>query len=424
MGLKSRIKSAWNAFMSRDQIIDYGFSAGYSYRNDRTRLTRGNEKSIVNSVLNRMALDASQMEIKHVMTDKENRYLYTIDSSINYCMNVSANIDQTGRAFRQDVVMSMFNEGNVAMLITDASDDPSVTESYDIGSIRTGNVTNWYPEYVEVEAYNERTGNRDRTKVPKNITCIVENPLYYIMNAPSSILQRLMRKLALLDIVDDEMGSNKLNMIIQLPYVIKTEARKKQAEARRKDIEDQLSNNKLGIAYTDGTEKITQLNRPLENNLIQQVQYWYDLFLSQLGITVEILNGTADETAMNNYYNRTIEPILAAIVDEMNRKWLSQNARTRGQVIKFFRDPFKLIPINNLADLADKLIRNEILTPNEMRQLMGMKSANDPKADQLRNPNISESNEQVEADLMNQNEGMMSPEQYDPQMAEVPQNYQ
>lgn len=415
MGLKSRFKNAWNAFTGRDQITNSSnLGAGYSYRNDRSRFTRGNEKSLVNSVLNRMALDASQLEIKHVVVDSDKRFLYEIpDSSINYCMNTSANTDQTGRAFRQDVVMSMFNEGAVAMVITDASANPAKTDSYDIYAIRTASVTQWYPEYVEVETYNENNGMKERTTVPKNSTCIIENPLYYIMNSPSSVLQRLMRKLALLDIVDDEMGSNKLNMIIQLPYVIKTEARRIQAESRRKDVESQLSNNKLGIAYIDGTEKITQLNRPLENNLVQQVQYWYDLFLSQLGITTEVLNGTADESAMNNYYNRTIEPIVAAIVDEMNRKWLSQNARTRGQVIRFFRDPFKLIPVNNLADLADKLIRNEILTPNEMRQLMGIRSADDPKADQLRNPNISESNEQVQEDIMNQNGGMVPPEYYE-----------
>ena len=407
MGLKARFKNAWNAFTGRDQSFNSDLGTGSSFRADKSRITRGNERSLVNSVLNRMALDAASLEIKHVLIDGEKRFISEVeDSSINYCMSVSSNIDQTGRAFRQDLIMSMFIDGSAAMLITSASDDPTLTETYDIQSLRVGTVTQWYPKYVEVEAYNELTGMKKRTTVPKNITCIIENPLYYIMNSPSSILQRLMRKLTLLDIVDDEVGSNKLNMIIQLPYVIKTPARREQAENRRKDIERQLSDNRLGIAYTDGTEKITQLNRPLENNLVQQVQYWYDLFLSQLGITTEILNGTADETVMNNYYNRVIEPIVSAIVDEMNRKWLSQNARTRGQVIKFFRDPFKLIPINNLADLADKLIRNEILTPNEMRQLMGIRSSSDPKADELRNPNISESKEQIEADLQNQNGGM------------------
>lgn len=399
MGLATRVKNAWNAFLHKDSsIYNTDFGPGYSSRSDRRIVTRGNERSMVNAVLNRMAMDVAAVAIKHVELDEEGRFVREIDSTINERFNLSANIDQTGRAFVQDIAMSMFDEGQCALVPVECDTDPMDTESYKVYSVRVGKVTQWYREKVEVECFNELRSSRDRLIVDKNYVPIVENPMYYIMNSPSSTLQRLMRKIALLDVIDDENGSGKLNMIIQLPYVIKTKAREDQAESRRKSIERQLSENKYGIAYIDGTEKITQLNRPLENNLLAQIEYLYNLFLSQLGLTPEILNQTADEGVMNNYYNRIIEPILSAITDEVKRKWLSPNARSRGQTIKFFRDPFKLIPINSLADLADKLIRNEILAPNEMRQLMGIKPAADPKADQLRNPNISESKEQIAMD--------------------------
>ena len=393
----TRLKHAWNAFMSRpptDGYRDYGI--GYTYRPDRIRFTRGNERSITTSVYNRIALDVAAIDIKHCRLDKNGRYIEDIDSGLNKCLNLEANLDQTSRSFIQDVVMSMLDEGSVAIVPVDTTVDPKSTSSYDILSMRTGKILEWKPAYVKVRVYNDRTGNKEDILVPKSTVAIIENPLYAVINEPNSTMQRLIRKLSLLDVTDEQTASNKLDLIIQLPYVIKTEARRKQAEDRRKDIEMQLSGSKYGIAYTDGTEKITQLNRSVENNLLKQIEYLTELVFSQLGITQSILDGTADEKTMLNYYNRTIEPIVSVIADEMKRKFLSKTARSQSQSILFFRDPFKLAPINDIAEIADKFTRNEIMSKNEIRQIVGMKPSDDPKADQLRNSNISQSKEDVQ----------------------------
>ena len=390
----TRLKHAWNAFMSRpptDGYRDYGI--GYTYRPDRIRFTRGNERSITTSVYNRIALDVAAIDIKHCRLDKNGRYIEDIDSGLNKCLNLEANLDQTSRSFIQDVVMSMLDEGSVAIVPVDTTVDPKSTSSYDILSMRTGKILEWKPAYVKVRVYNDRTGNKEDILVPKSTVAIIENPLYAVINEPNSTMQRLIRKLSLLDVTDEQTASNKLDLIIQLPYVIKTEARRKQAEDRRKDIEMQLSGSKYGIAYTDGTEKITQLNRSVENNLLKQIEYLTELVFSQLGITQSILDGTADEKTMLNYYNRTIEPIVSVIADEMKRKFLSKTARSQSQSILFFRDPFKLAPINDIAEIADKFTRNEIMSKNEIRQIVGMKPSDDPKADQLINSNISHPDE-------------------------------
>lgn len=390
----ARLKHAWNAFMSRpptDGYRDYGI--GYTYRPDRIRFTRGNERSITTSVYNRIALDVAAIDIKHCRLDKNGRYIEDIDSGLNKCLNLEANLDQTSRSFIQDVVMSMLDEGSVAIVPVDTTVDPKSTSSYDILSMRTGKILEWKPAYVKVRVYNDRTGNKEDILVPKSTVAIIENPLYAVINEPNSTMQRLIRKLSLLDVTDEQTASNKLDLIIQLPYVIKTEARRKQAEDRRKDIEMQLSGSKYGIAYTDGTEKITQLNRSVENNLLKQIEYLTELVFSQLGITQSILDGTADEKTMLNYYNRTIEPIVSVIADEMKRKFLSKTARSQSQSILFFRDPFKLAPINDIAEIADKFTRNEIMSKNEIRQIIGMKPSDDPKADQLINSNISHPDE-------------------------------
>lgn len=390
----TRLKYAWNAFMSRaptDGYRDYGI--GYTYRPDRIRFTRGNERSITTSVYNRIALDVAAITIKHCRLDKNGRYIEDIDSGLNRCLNLEANLDQTSRSFIQDVVMSMLDEGSVAIVPVDTTVDPKSTSSYDILSMRTGKILEWKPAYVKVRVYNDRTGNKEDILVPKSTVAIIENPLYAVINEPNSTMQRLIRKLSLLDVTDEQTASNKLDLIIQLPYVIKTEARRKQAEDRRKDIEMQLSGSKYGIAYTDGTEKITQLNRSVENNLLKQIEYLTELVFSQLGITQSILDGTADEKTMLNYYNRTIEPIVSVIADEMKRKFLSKTARSQSQSILFFRDPFKLAPINDIAEIADKFTRNEIMSKNEIRQIVGMKPSDDPKADQLINSNISHPDE-------------------------------
>lgn len=391
----SRLKHAWNAFLNRDPTgpSDYG-SGSYTYRPDRVRLTRGNERSIVTSVYNRIAIDVANLSIVHCRLDDNGRYTENVDSGLNNCLTLEANIDQTGRAFIQDVVMSMFDEGVVAIVPVDTSFNPTETSSYDILTMRTGKVLEWRPTQVKVRLYNDRTGNKEEVWLPKKAVCIVENPLFAIMNEPNSTAQRLMRKLSLLDVTDEQTASGKLDLIIQLPYVIKTDARRKQAETRRRDIEDQLAGSKYGVAYTDGTERITQLNRSLENNLLKQVEYLTNLLFSQLGITQAILDGTADEKTMLNYYNRTVEPIISAIVDEMKRKFLTKTARTQGQSIKAFRDPFKLVPVNDIAEIADKFTRNEIMTSNEIRQVIGMKPSSDPKADELRNSNISQAKEE------------------------------
>lgn len=386
----SRLKHAWNAFLNRDPTDYYqNVGPGYSYRPDRPRLTRGNEQSIVTSVYNRIALDASSISIQHVRLDGNNRFTSVVDSGLNGCFNLEANIDQTGRAFVQDVVMSMLDEGCVALVPVDTTLNPEITGSYDINSMRTGKILEWHPQHIKVRVYNDRTGQKEDILVPKSIVAIIENPLYAVINEPNSTMQRLIRKLNLLDVVDEQSSSGKLDLIIQLPYTLKSESRKKQAENRRQDIVDQLAGSKYGIAYVDATERITQLNRPIENNLMSQIEYLTSMLYSQLGVNQSVLDGTADEKTMLNYYNRTIEPIASSITDEMKRKFLTKTARSQMQSILFFRDPFKLVPIADLAELADKFTRNEILTSNEMRQIMGMKPSDDPNADELRNKNLN-----------------------------------
>lgn len=397
----SRLKHAWNAFMNRDPTSRYmDMGQSYFYRPDRPRFSRGNERSIVTSVYNRIALDVAAINIQHCRLDENGRFVEIMDSKMNECLNLGANLDQTGRAFIQDVVMSLLDEGCVAIVPIDTTFNPSVTSSYDILSMRTGKIVDWYPAHVRVKVYNEKTGNKEEIMVPKSTVAIIENPLYAVVNEPNSTMQRLIRKLVLLDSIDEQSGSGKLDLIIQLPYIIKTEARRKQAEDRRKDIEMQLSGSKYGIAYTDGTERITQLNRPIENNLMKQIEYLTNLLFSQLGITQSILDGTADEKTMLNYYSRTIEPIISAIVDEMKRKFLTKTARSQNQSIMFFRDPFKLVPVNDIAEIADKFTRNEIMTSNEIRQVIGMKPSDDPKADQLINSNISQPNDGMDPSMM------------------------
>lgn len=401
MSLADRLKHSWNAFFNKDpteNFRDIGIS--YSYRPDRIRFTRGNEKSIVTAVFNRIAMDVAAIEIKHIRLDEDDRYLEDIKSDLNNCLTLEANIDQTARAFEQDVVMSMLDEGCIAIVPVDTTVSPIRTGSYDIQSLRTGKIIQWFPEHVKVNVYNDKTGRREDITLPKKVVAIVENPLYAVINEPNSTMQRLIRKLALLDMTDEQSASGKLDLIVQLPYIIKSEARRVQAENRRKDIENQLAGSKYGIAYTDGTEKITQLNRPVENNLMSQVEYLTSMLYSQLGLTSEILNGTANDATMLNYYNRTIEPIISAITDEMNRKFLTKTARTQGQAIRFFRDPFKLVPVSNLADIADKFTRNEIMTSNEFRQIVGMKPSDDPNADELRNKNLNKSSEEMGSDMM------------------------
>ena len=397
MGFMDRIQRGWNAFRNRDPTLDFRDTGmTYYYRPDRPRFTRRNERTIMTSVLNRIALDASAIDIMHVRLDENGRFLETMDSGLNNCLTLSANADQTGRALKQDIIMSMLDEGCVALVPVDTSTDPNKTDSYEIETMRVGKIIQWRPQHVQIRLYNEQTGKKDEIWLPKRSVAIIENPLYAVMNEPNSTMQRLIRKLALLDVTDEQTASGKLDLIIQLPYVVKTEARRQQAETRRKDIEMQLAGSKYGIAYTDGTEKITQLNRSVENNLMKQVEYLTNQLYSQLGITQTILDGTADDKTMLNYYNRTIEPIVAAIVDEMKRKFLTKTARTQHQSIQFFRDPFRLVPVNDIAEIADKFTRNEIMTSNEIRQIVGMKPSDDPKADELRNSNISQSKEDIQ----------------------------
>ena len=385
-----RLKNAWNAFMNRDPPFEFrDIGVVSNYRPDRIRLTRGNERSLVTAIYNRIAVDCAQVTIEHARLDENGRYIEPIKSGLNYCLNTEANVDQTGRALMQDVVMSMFDEGCVAIVPVDTTFNPNVTDAYDIKTLRAGKIVQWYPNHVRVRVYNERNGEFEEVTLLKSMTSIVENPLYSIMNEPNSTLQRLIRKLNLLDVIDEQSGSGKLDLIIQLPYVVKTEARRMQAEERRKNIEMQLANSKYGIAYTDSTEHITQLNRSVDNNLMSQIEYLTNMLYSQLGITKEILEGTASEQVMLNYYNRTIEPILSAITLEMNRKFLTKTARSQRQSIVFFRDPFKLVPINQIAEIADKFTRNEIMSSNEIRQIVGMKPVDDEKADELRNKNLN-----------------------------------
>lgn len=389
MSFGSRLKHAWNAFTGNVQMNYRDLGMSYSYRADRPRMSRGNERSIVTSVYNRIALDVAALNVQHVRLDENGRFLSVIDDGLNNCLTLEANVDQTARSFVQDVVISMFDEGSVAIVPVDTTIDPNVSGSYDIQSLRVGQILDWYPQYIRARVYNEQTGRKEDIVVPKSTVAIIENPLYAVINEPNSTMQRLIRKLNLLDVIDEQSGSGKLDLIIQLPYVIKTEARRQQAENRRKDIENQLSGSKYGIAYTDGTEHITQLNRSVNNNLMSQIEYLTSMLYSQLGITQSILDGTADEKTMLNYNNRTIEPIISAIVDEMKRKFLTKTARSQHQSISFFRDPFKLVPVNDIAEIADKFTRNEIMTSNEIRQVVGMKPSDDPRADELRNKNLS-----------------------------------
>lgn len=391
--LISRLKNSWNAFRNRDPTMFYrepGMS--YTYRPDRVRFSRGNERSIVTSVYNRIAMDVAAIDIKHCRLDENGRYVKDIDSYLNDCLTLEANIDQTARAFKQDIVMSMFDEGEVAIVPVETKGDPTLSESFDVISMRTGKILEWFPRSVKVEVYNDRTGRKEQIIMPKKSVTIVPNPMYTVINEPNSTMKRLVRKLNLLDAIDEQSGSGKLDLIIQLPYVVKGETRQKQADKRRDDIIDQLK-GPYGIAYIDGTEKVTQLNRPIENNLMKQIEYLTNMLYSQLGITPSVLDGTADEKTMLNYNNRTIEPIVSAIVDGMKRTFLSRTARTQGQTIMAFRDPFKLVPVNNIAEIADKFTRNEILTSNEIRQIIGFKPSSDPKADELVNSNIAQPND-------------------------------
>lgn len=400
--LYSRAKRAWNVFIANENKEQDQYSRQYSVassggtRPDRPRFSRGNERSIVTAVYNRIALDVAAIGVKHVKLDNNGRFTSVVDSKLNNCLTLSANIDQTSRAFMQDIVISLLDEGCVAIVPVDTIDDPEETGSYQIETMRVGKITEWFPSQVRVKLYNDRTGHQEEVMCDKANVAIVENPLYAVINESNSTMQRLIRKLNLLDYVDEQVGSDKLNLIIQLPYAIKSEMQKNRAADRIASIEDQLQNNKYGIAYIDSTEKVTQLNRSIDNDLLKQVEYLTTLLYSQLGITQSVMDGTADEKTMLNYTNRTVEPIISAIVDEMKRKFLTQTARTQGQSIAFFRDPFKLVPVDNIAEIADKFTRNEIMTPNEIRQVIGMMPASDPQADELRNRNISESNTEAQ----------------------------
>lgn len=393
MNIGSRLKHAWNAFLNRDPPGSEYHGGGYSYRPDRMRFSRGSERTIINAINNRISLDASSIKINHVKLDENNRFDSIIDSGLNYCLTTEANADQTGRGLIQDIVMTFLEEGVAAVIPEKTNFDPRYSNSYEIYSMRVGVPVEWYSDRVRVRVFNELTGQREKITFPKKMVALIENPFYSVMNAPNSTMQQLVRKLALLDVVDEQAGSGKLDMIIQLPYVIKTDARRKQANERREEIEKQLSGSKYGIAYTDGTERIVQLNRSLENNILKSIEYLTNMVYSQLGVTQEILNGTADEKTMNNYMNRIIEPVVSAIADEFNRKFLTKTARTQGQSIMCFHDPFRLAPVSMIAEMADKFTRNEIMTPNEIRQVIGMKPSKDPKSDQLVNRNIASADE-------------------------------
>lgn len=390
MGLGNQLKHAWNAFRNREPTTDWqNMGPGYAYRPDRPRLSRGNERSIVTAIITRIGIDVAAVAINHADMDADGQFIKIRESGLNTCISKSANTDQTGRAFMQDIVMSLLDEGAIAMVPVITTGNPLLSGSYDIQSMRTGKIVTWYPQQVRVSVYNELIGYQEEITLPKHTTGIVENPLYAIMNEPNSTMQRLIRKLNLLDSIDEQSGSGKLDLIVQVPYTIKTEARRKQADGRREEIEKQLSGSKYGIAYTDGTEKIVQLNRPVDNNLMSQIEYLTSMLYGQLGITPGVMNGTASEAELLNYHNRTIEPILSAIVDEMERKFLTKTARSQNQAIVFFRDPFKLASINSIAEMADKFTRNEIMSSNEMRQKIGIPPSRDPKADELRNSNLS-----------------------------------
>lgn len=389
--LASRLKNAWNAFRNKSQPNGYQSYYGTYSRPDRRRMTRGNERSIVTSVINRIALDVAAIDIKHCRVDDNDRFKEEVDSGLNNCLTLEANLDQTSKALIQDLVISLLDEGCAALVPIDTSDNPAITNSYDIYTMRVGKIVEWHPYSVKVYIYNDRTGKKEEIYLRKDKICIIENPLYAVMNEPNSTLQRLIRKLILLDGIDEQSSSGKLDLIIQLPYVIKSQSRRDQANERRLEIERQLAGSKYGIAYTDGTEKITQLNRPVENNLMKQIEYLTSMLYGQLGITQSILDGTANEETMLNYYSRTIEPIVTAIALEIKRKFLTKTARTQGQSILYFRNPFKLAPVKDLAELADKFTRNEILSSNEVRGVLGYRPSNDPRADQLINSNVNQS---------------------------------
>ena len=389
MGLKNRLQHAWNAFANKDPTYSSGYG-GYLYRPDRPRFSRGNERSIVTAVLNKISMDCAAINVEHVRLDDNNRFVEVLNTGLNKCLTLEANLDQTGRAFIQDAVMSLMDEGCIVIVPVETTLNPNISGGFDITNMRVGKVLEWYPDKVSIRVYNEKTGQKQDIIMPKNTVSIVENPLYAVMNEPNSTMQRLIRKLNILDAIDEQSGSGKLDLIIQLPYLVRSNQRKQQAEERRKAIEDQLSNSKYGVAYTDGTEHVTQLNRSVENNLMSQIEYLTSMLYSQLGITQSVMDGTADDKTMLNYYNRTIEPILSAIVDEMKRKFLTKTARSQKQSIVFFRDPFRLVPVADLAEIADKMTRNEIMSSNEIRQIVGMKPSDDPKADELRNKNLSE----------------------------------
>lgn len=401
LNIGTRLKHAWNSFLNRDPTYDLrNLGSSYSYRPDRPRLNYGNNRAIVSPVYNRIALDVASMTYVHCRTNEDGNYLSTIDSSLNNCLNLEANIDQSGRAFIQDVAMSMMDEGCVAMVPIDTTLNPAVSSSYEILTMRVGKILEWYPANVKVRVYNDRTGEKEDIILPKKLVGIVENPMYSVMNEPNSTVQRLKRKLSLIDVTDDRTASGKMDLIISLPYSVRTDLKRNQANDRMHDLENQLANSKYGIGYIDSTEHVTQLNRSLENNLMKDVEYLTNLFYSQVGITQSVLDGTADEKTMLNYYNRSIEPIVSAIVDEMRRKFLTKTARSQHQSVCAFRDPFRLVPVNDIAKIADTLTRNEILTSNEVRQKIGMKPSDDPKADMLINSNINQSNTE-EQDTMN-----------------------
>lgn len=395
--LFERLQHSWNAFRGRDRPVNQIIGQTSYYRPDQIHLRVANDRSLITAIYNRIAMDVAGNKIEHVKLDENGRYVGSVMDGLNNCLTVEANIDQTSRAFLQDVVLSMFDEGVTAIVPVNTDMDPTKTGSYDILSLRVGKITQWAPDFVRVLLYNDRTGRKEEVDLPKSIVAIVQNPFYVVMNEPNSTLQRLIRKLSILDAIDEQSGSGKLDLIIQLPYVVKSPTRREQAEARRKDIEMQLSGSKFGIAYTDGTEKITQLNRPLENNLMGQIEYLMSTLYSQLGITPEILNGTANEEAMLNYNTRTVEPILSAITDELRRKFLTKTARTQGHSIIFSSDPFKLVPISKIADIAEKFVGNEILSPNELRSIVGFKPVNDEQADQLRNRRLNQENGEMAA---------------------------
>ena len=393
VNIGSRLKSAWNAFLNRDPPGGIYYGGGYSYRPDRARLNRGNDRTILTAIYTRIAMDAASITINHVRLDENNRFDEVVDSGLNSCLNLSGNKDQTGRALRYDMFLSILDEGVVGLVPVDVDTDPE-TGKVSIESMRVGKIKEWYPDHVRLEVYNDRTGQREEIVLPKSGVAIIENPFYAVMNEPNGTIQRLIRKLNLMDVIDEQVGSGKLDLIIQLPYVVRSDQQKKRADERRKEVERQLSGSKYGIAYTDGTEHITQLNRSLENNLLKTVEYLTNMAYSQLGITPDIMNGTANDTVMTNYENRTIEPLVAAAVDELKRKFLTKEARDKGESIMYFRDPFKLAPVSMVAEMADKFTRNEIMTSNEFRQVIGMKPSKDPKADRLENSNIRRPNEE------------------------------